>query len=291
MPKQMKPSITHLPALKQSELKKISKTIQENCPDIEKIILFGSYARGDFKEEKDLAANRKSGHASDYDILAITTKKETALDALLWKNISDECKKLNPSALVKILTHDIEALNIKLAEAQYFFSDIKKEGIFLFDKGNFYLAEERNLTNKEKQRIAQDHFDEWFTASKSFFKGYKFYLGENDNKRAAFSLHQSAESAYKTVLLVFSNYSPNEHFLEFLGSKAQQYSSLLQNIFSKITEDDEARFKLLEYAYIGGRYDPNYRITKEDLEILAQNVEKLLKLTEEICLEKIRSFG
>ena len=287
----MQKTLEHLAQAKQDELQKITAAILENCSDVEKIILFGSYARGDYKEEKDLAPNRKSGHASDYDILAITAKKETALDALLWKKISDECKNLNPSALVKILTHDIEALNIKLAEAQYFFSDIKKEGILLFDKGNFQLAEERNLTLKESKRIAQDHFDEWFQAATSFFKIYQFCLGENDNKRAAFSLHQSAESSYKTVLLVFSNYSPNEHFLEFLGNQAQQYSALMQDIFSKVTKDDETRFKLLEYAYIGGRYDPNYRITREDLEILATNVEKLLKLTETICLEKIQSLG
>ena len=93
------------------------------------------------------------------------------------------------------------------------------------------------------------------------------------------------------MLLVFSNSSPNEHFLAILGTEAEKYCRLLQNIFAKISKEDEARFKLLEYAYIGGRYDPNYRITKEDLEILAQNVEKLLKLTEEICLEKIRSFS
>ena len=287
----MQKTLNHLAPSKQAELKKITDTIIDNCVDVEKVILFGSYARGDFKEEKDLQVNRKSGHASDYDILAITAKKDSALDALLWKKISEECKNLNPSAMVKILTHDIEALNIKLAEAQYFFSDIKKEGILLFDKGNFALAEERNLTLRERQRIAQDHFDEWFQAATSFFKIYKFCLGENDNKRAAFSLHQAAESSYKTILLVFSNYSPNEHFLEFLGNQAQQYSALMQDIFSKVTEDDETRFKLLEYAYIGGRYDPNYRITRDDLEILAKNVEKLLKLTETLCLEKIRSLG
>jgi hypothetical protein len=47
---------------------------------------------------------------------------------------------------------------------------------------------------------------------------------------------------------------------------------------------------LLDYAYIGGRYDANYRISKEDLEILVIDVKKLLKLTEEVCKKKIQSF-
>jgi predicted nucleotidyltransferase len=85
----MKHSIDHLPKIKQDELQNIVAIIRQNCSDVEKIILFGSYARGNYKEAKDLEPNRKSGHISDYDILAITDKKETALDSMLWKRISN----------------------------------------------------------------------------------------------------------------------------------------------------------------------------------------------------------
>jgi predicted nucleotidyltransferase/HEPN domain-containing protein len=303
----MKNSLSHLPQVKQNELQKIVLAIRESCDDVEKIILFGSYARGNYKEEKDLKPERKSGHVSDYDILVVTAKKEVALDVSLWNKISAECGKLNLSASPRIITHDIEALNIKLAECQYFFSDIKKEGIALFDSEKFKFADERNLTLQEKRRIAQNHFEEWFGRAAGFFNVFEFLSKQDGSKTilkndsnpyaqvinnglAAFNLHQSAESAYKAVLLVFSNYSPREHFLQFLGEKAEQYSSLMKNIFAKISKEDEERFKLLEYAYIGGRYDPQYRISKEDLEILAQNVKNLLQLTEEICKEKIKSF-
>lgn len=293
----MKTSLGHLPKLKQNELQKICAVIRENCADVEKIILFGSYARGNFKEEKDLDPAKKSGHVSDYDILVVTEKKDVALNVSLWNRISDECKKLNLSASPKILTHDIEALNIKLAEAQYFFSDVKKDGIIIFNSGKFELAEERNLTPKEKQRIAQEHFDYWFQRAEKFLKHFEIDFAELKNNSndadygvTAFHLHQAAESSYKTVLLVFSNYSPREHFLEFLGTKAEQYSGLLKNIFSKISKEDEERFKLLEYAYIGGRYDPTYRISKEDLEKLEKDVKKLLELTKRVCEEKIGSF-
>lgn len=287
----MKNSPKHLPKLKQEELTKIATTICNSCNDVEKIILYGSYARGDFKEEKDLSPSKKSGHVSDYDILVITSKKRTALDTPFWSKISEACQNLHLSAIPRILTIDIEAINIKLAEGQYFYSDIKKEGILLFDNAKFELAEERNLSDAERKRIAQDYYDEWFYAATSFFKGYNFYLNEGDYKRSAFSLHQAAESSYKAVLLVYSNRCPSEHFLEFLGKNAEQYHKLMCNIFSRISKEDEDRFKLLEYAYIGGRYDPNYKITQKDLELLAADVKKLLELSKEVCEEKIRSFG
>ena len=286
----MKNSTTHLPEIKKEELTKIAETILSSCNDVEKIILYGSYARGDYKEEKDLAPDRKSGHPSDYDILVITSKKRTALDSPFWSKISQACLDLNLSAIPKIITIDIEAINIKLAEGQYFYSDIKKEGILLFDNNKFELAQERSLSNTERKRIAQDYYDEWFTGAEEFFDGYKFFFGRESFKKSAFMLHQTAESSYKAVLLVYSNRCPSEHFLEFLGKNAEKYHRLMQNIFSRISKEDEDRFKLLEYAYIGGRYDPNYQITKSDLELLAKDVKRLLELSKEVCEEKIRSF-
>jgi HEPN domain-containing protein/predicted nucleotidyltransferase len=286
----MKNSITFLPALKQEELKKITNLITKNSEDVEKIILYGSYARNDYREEQDLKPDRKSGHVSDYDILIITGKKRLALDTAFWRNISKDLQELNSSASPRILTIDIEAINIKLAEAQYFYYDIKREGIMLFDAGKFELAEERNLSTVERKRIAQDHFDEWFDNAETFFFQYENAFRIGKYKNAAFQMHQAAESAYKSVLLVFSNHCPCEHFLEFLGEHAEKYHKLMANIFSKVSKEDEVRFKLLEYAYIGGRYDPEYKITQDDLEILATDVKKLLELTKEVCEEKIDGF-
>ncbi len=287
----MQTSLDHLPENKQKELNKIADTIRQNCDDVEMIILYGSYARGDYKEERDIDPNAKSGHPSDYDILVVTSKKDVALDVNLWSKISKICQDLNLSAQPRIITHDIEALNIKFAEAQYFFSDVKRDGVIIFDSKNFEIAQERNLTIIEKKRIAQDHFDEWFDNAETFFMQYRNAFEMKKYKNAAFQLHQAAESAYKSVLLVCSNYSPREHFLEFLGREAEKYSDLMKGVFARVLEEDEERFKLLEFAYIGARYDPNYRITIEDLEKLSQDVRKLLDLSKKVCEERINGLG
>jgi len=159
------------------------------------------------------------------------------------------------------------------------------------------LAEEKKLSAEEKRQIAQKHFDYWFTKAERFLGDYssnlsKFEANKNDSflTQAAFHLHQVAESCYKGILLVFTNYTPREHFLEILGKKAEKCSPEFKDIFSKATKQDEDRFNLLEYAYIGGRYDPDYYISKEDLKILEISVQKFFKLTEESCKKKISSF-
>ena len=238
-----------------------------------------------------MEVSRKSGHISDYDILAVTSKKEAALDSMLWKKITDICKQLNLSARPTIITHDIEVLNIKLAEGQYFYSDVRKEGISLYDTNKYKLADQRELTPKERQRIAQDYFDSWFKSAEGFFIDYHNAFNRKDYKKSSFYLHQTTESAYKTILLVFINYNPAEHFLENLADDAMEFDDRLKNLFPQNTKEQEDLFKLFEYAYIGARYDPEYFIDKEDLEMLAKDVENLLNITKEICYKKINSFS
>jgi len=286
----MKNSITHLPQDKIDELQNAVSTICQNCNDVEKIILFGSYARGNYKEAKDLNPESKSGHISDYDILVVTATKDVALDAVLWSKVSEALQNLNLSACPKLVAHDIVELNKKLSEGQYFFSDIKKEGVLLFDTKHFELANERKLSPEEKQKVAKDHFEHWFNKAEDFLDSFQLMMMKDRFTSAAFHLHQVAESCYKAILLVFTNYTPREHFLEILDKEAGKHHAKLKNIFPKLTKEDEGRFKLLEYAYIGGRYDPEYKISKEDLDILARDVKRLVNLTEEICKRKIQEI-
>lgn len=254
------------------------------------IILYGSYARGDYKEEKDLAPDRKSGHVSDYDILVVTVEPAIAADAGLWHLVDSECRKLNLSTHSRIIAHDIDLLNTKLEQGHYFFSDIEKEGVILYDSQRRQLAHKRKLEPAEQKRLLQEYFEHWFGSATGFYRQFTHAMNDHDYKVAAFELHQSAESAYKAVLLVLTEYCPNEHFLGLLGEMAVAHDVTIEDVFPKNTDEQSQLFDLLDYAYIGARYDPEYKITAEQLEYLAKRVKKLLELTEKICKAKIESF-
>ena len=142
----------------------------------------------------------------------------------------------------------------------------------------------------EQQRIAQDHFDHWFTRAKEGYKYFEIALNNKDYNEAAFQLHQAAERSYKAILLVFTEYNPNEHYLLILSNMAAEHYPDLIGIFPKKTDEQKELFLLLDYAYIGARYDPDYKITKKQLEYLAKRVKLLQRLTKKICVAKIDSF-
>lgn len=160
----------------------------------------------------------------------------------------------------------------------------------LFDSHEFKLENERNLTSEKKQKIAREIFKEWFESAEQFYGTFEFHMGKKWYKKAAFMLHQSAEHSYKAVLLVLTNYVPNEHWLTILNDIVVDEDSSFANIFPRRTREEQHRFNLLDYAYISARYIPGFQASKEDLEILAVHVKKLLDLTEKICKQKIKSF-
>lgn len=291
----MDSSLDHLPPVKRAELAKLARLIQDACKDVEMVILFGSYARGDWKEQADLPprAVRRSGHASDYDILAVTAGHAAAADSVLWNHVNTKALRLGLSTYARVIAYDIQALNERLADGRYFYTDIKKEGRVLYDSGRFKLAEAKEMSPEERRRIAQEYYDHWFTKAEVFFEDYEISLNKSPQQQkylnqAAFYLHQAAEAAYKTTLLVFTAYSPDEHYLKLLGEMAAMHDPSLAAIFPSETEEQQDRFRLLEYAYIGARYDAAYRVSAADLEFLAACVKNLLDRTREICTEALK---
>ena len=87
-------------------------------------------------------------YVSDYDILVITKSGETQKDYEVQDLIENRCVYKTP---VTVITHDIDFINKMLIEGQYFYTDIEKEGILLYDAGNTPLAERKPFV-KEKAK-------------------------------------------------------------------------------------------------------------------------------------------
>ncbi len=220
----------------------------------------------------------------------VTGSKSTAEDSSVWHAATAECGSADLSTHVRIIAHDAEYFNSRLAEGQYFFRDIRKEGCLLYDSGNVKLARRRKLKPAEQQRIAQDHFDHWFLKAKNFHDYFEFGVGKGDLTGAAFQLNQATESSYKAILLVFTNYCPHEHLLGLLGYMSAKHEPSLRDVFPEETREQRDLFKLLDYAYIGARYDPHFRVVREQLDYLSARVKILLELTEKICTARIESM-
>lgn len=291
----MKTDLTHLPEPMQADLKKIQAELIPKYSEIEMIILFGSYARGDWQIDEYMENGNTYSYRSDYDLLIVTNNSEKANSDTFLFSLLDKLDELNMETAIHLEVESIDFVNKSIQEGNSFFSDVKKDGIFLFNTSRYPLAEKRDLNPKEKQEIAQKDFDEWFKSAHMFYEDFEsnFNKGSKDKdyyKQAAFLLHQATERYYSTIQLVFAGYKPKTHDLDVLGRRAKSLHMEFGKVFPKASNVERQRFMLLRKAYVDARYKANYKITKADLEYLAERVTLLRKLTEQLCKEKIESF-
>ncbi|MFH1616101.1 MAG: HEPN domain-containing protein [Planctomycetota bacterium] len=285
----MKKSLSHLPEHKQQELKLITDTIVKSYPGVQMLILFGSYARGNWVEDIYKQGHITYEYKSDYDILVITETKRQANDDGLQRKLNDKLKGAPTD--VNLIYHHIIQINTNLENGWYFFSDIKKEGIVLYDSGKYKLAKIKKLSPRQRAELAKTDFNMWFKSAKEFYDNYVINFDKRRYKNAAFQLHQATERFYIAVMLVFTNYKPKTHDIEKLGRKAASFDPRFLKAFPRATKSEEQAFNLLKKAYIDARYRASYRITKKQLEYLAKRVKILQKLTKKVCREKIESYA
>ena len=255
------------------------------------IILFGSYATGKYvHRDRYVEDGIIYEYKSDYDLLIILSQVKQADNPSFVHSITEKLKDLGLFTPVSPIYEGAGFVNQQLSEGNYFFNDIKSEGILLYDSKRKQLARKRKLNLEEIKKQAQDYFDSWFESANEFFKHFEYAMNDKSYKMAAFNLHQAVERFYHTVSLVFTGYKHKTHDLEELGKVASTLNLEYKKVFPCKTQTEKHHFSLLQRAYIDSRYKKGYRITKDELEYLAKRVIKLRDLTEKICKEKIESF-
>lgn len=299
----MKTSLDHLPAKKQRELERVVEILFKEFEQahalvtstrkrqgrILKIILFGSYARGGWVDEPHTA----KGYLSDYDLLIIVNQKELTDFADYWYTAED--RLIRETAIkppVNFIVHTLDEVNSALAKGQYFFSDIRNEGVALYELKGHKLAEAKPLTPKEALKIASGYFDKIFPSSVREVREFEFYFKESAKdpeyrKNAVFTLHQAAEQAYNCLLLVATNYTPSTHNIKFLRSLVEDLDRRLIDAWPHEHKQDRSRFELLKRAYVEARYSEHFEISAEELEWLGGRVKDLQALVETTCQERL----
>ncbi len=287
----MRTDLDHLPASKQRELERVVRVLFEEFEAalksatqpwkkqgrILKLVLYGSYARGDWVEDP------VGGYVSDYDILVVVNDERLTDVVDYWSAAEDRLMREitiagTLSAPVSFIVHSLTDVNQQLEKGRPFFVDIVRQGIGLYEAEGFAFAAPRELPEEEARAEADVYFQKWFPAACEFLGTAKYAAEKGWNNRAAFLLHQATEQAYHCALLVLTLYSPKSHKLNFLRSQAEQIELSLIAAWPRQTKFERRCFELLREAYVNARYSPQFSITDEQLSWLSQRVERLQEL-------------
>src|SRR5690606_36069273 len=186
----MRSDIHHLPARQQGELERITCVpMEEFARSIEratmewkrngkilKIILFGSYARGDWVDEPE------NGYQSDFDLLIIVSHEDLTDIADHWYVAEDRILR-DPAIgrTVNIIVHTMQEVNQALRRGEYFWVDIIRDGIALYELPNHPFAAPKPMTANEAFEMAAEYFSVHLGKVAAAIEGAEFYASRGHN--------------------------------------------------------------------------------------------------------------
>jgi HEPN domain-containing protein len=168
---------------------------------------------------------------------------------------------------------------------------VRKNSILIF--GNDDQEMSPSLESQANEIEIEKQFHEATNRSQEFLAGADFFRLRNQNKMAAFMLHQSAEQCLRTLLKFITGFHCNTHSIDRLVKYLCMLLPDIYSIFPQRTEQEKRAFTLLQKAYIDTRYKEGYIIHHHDLIFLTERVNKLNIIFKDVYhnLKKIVSIS
>lgn len=303
----VKSSLDHLPDLQQGELARVRTILLDQFEaalkaggggtsehrrtgQVLKIILFGSYARNDWVDEPD------NGYLSDFDLLVVVSHPKLTDIADYWYVAED--KILHDPTIgrtVNLIVHTLAEVNQALSRGEYFWTDIVRDGVILYELPGHPLATPQPLSKRDAYEVAARHYERRSGELNAWLRSVERSRIEwnivETRRLAAFELHQAVETAYACFLLVHTFYLSRSHNIRFLRSLAEDDGKALAEAWPRLQRADRRRFETLKRAYIEARYSDQFDISPEDLDWLAASALRLRDLVDAACRARLDALA
>jgi predicted nucleotidyltransferase/HEPN domain-containing protein len=301
----MRTDLDHLPANKRDELERVVVTLFEEFREataeatgrrksarILKIVLFGSYARGDWVDAP-LSANR---YKSDFDLLVVVNQKELTDRATYWSQAEERLVReyLIEKTLatpVNFIVHSLQQVNDGLAHGRTFFLEIAREGIALYESDDRELHQAKPKSPTQAYLAAKEYFEDGYPSAAGLLETAVFSRNQGRLKDAAFLMHQVTERLYNCLLLTLTFYTPYNHNIIFLRSQSERLDRALFDVWPRGTRRERAMFEKLKDAYVKARYSKHYRISADELDWLSARIEALGRAVHAICTRHLADLA
>ncbi|MNS01478.1 HEPN domain protein [compost metagenome] len=297
----MKRPLRKLPLAKQRELDAAVEIIQDGFAKavstrradrlkngrILKVILFGSYARGDWVHDP------VGRYFSDFDLLVVVDHEDLT-DFEFWEDVEKrllaELSAGDMRTPVSLIVHSLDDVNWKLEHGRGFFIDIARDGVVLKDTPGAVFSEPQPLPPSTALEEAIEYFEEWQEDASRRKELADFAVAKGFTSEAAFELHRVAETIYQGLLQVLTFYSPKSHNLIRLRNMTESLEPRLRDVWPHETKFQKRCFELLRAAYVKARYSRHYRITDEELAFLTERISLLRDVVREACEARIEEL-
>ncbi len=177
-----------------------------------------------------------------------------------------------------------------LKDGHIFYSVVCTEERLVYDNRRLSLAKANEFHSSVIIEKAKSSFSEIFTTAKSFLNGARYYITVEEQKTAAFMMHQATEHALRALIFSVTTYNIYSHNLAVLFRLCNYCAIKLPKIFPQNTEKEKTLFRLLNIAYVHTRYKSKYEISNDELMMLLDRVDHLQIEVQQFFEERLLTF-
>lgn len=229
----------------------------------------------------------KNRNRPQFDFLVLLPKDAKYSYSDYLAQVQTKCSEIGS---VLIWCNKINEVYKQLREGHIFYSAVCTEGLIVYDNKRLPLPEKANFDIATIKVKARNLFNDAFHNAKSYLDGAEYFATSNQNKQAAFLLHQATEHALRALLSSLTAMNSYGHNLKSLIRHICFCAPDLDTIFPKNTEKEKELFNLLNAAYVDARYSLNYEISQEQVMLLLDRVNTLLEQTEQSFEKRLKTF-
>jgi len=205
--------------------------------------------------------------------------------------VQDYVNRLFDKAGITIIVHGLETVTNAISQGNRFFTAVCRDGMQLYTANGLRLnMDYPDLNPATTQAKAEKHYYHRYAMALGFMEAAEECLEKEYYNNAIFMLHQAVEQACIAMIRVFMAYRSDMHNLSRLLNLCGCFSGEPAALFPRKTPEDQRLFQLLLKSYSDARYKDEYKVTRQDAEILCTLVRALIELTEELCIDRINDL-
>jgi len=217
---------------------------------------------------------------ADYFFLVLLKGFE-GKDPYEWQDkIEQQCSSFMP---VTVIVLDTGTFTQWVETGHRFAGLVVQSAVAIYDAGTISFSPAATQDDTAALKAAEKYCKEGLVRAKEFLAGAELFRVRNQNKMAAFMLHQATEHALHALLKGGTGYHTHTHSIERLVRYGSLVSYQLPDIFPRKTEQDKRLFALLQKAYVEARYKEDYSISVSDLLLLTEKVRHLQDIVADMA--------
>jgi HEPN domain-containing protein len=221
------------------------------------------------------------------DLVIIVSNEHNAKPFNEYENII-EAGCIN-NARLSFSLHQACHVKSAMEEGYIFYSLVCIPENLVYDDGTLQWEQAPPEKKQAAVEKAAFIFQCGFNRAVAFLQTADTFSQKEEYPLAAFFLQQAAELCLRSLTCALLGYEKRTHAITALKKYCSRCAPQVNEIFPDDTDEEKRLTKLLEDAYLGGRYEENFTVKPNDLELLMTKVRRLHQCSLDLVKHKLDS--